>query len=229
MHPYVASLTLRNQGSSESLGVVVLEDVQDLPGLANAGSAAAGSTLEVDQEGSRLLSRAHHVDDSIQHESQVVNLAVAVLCVLLARVEVQTGASIDVVAHDNLFTRLILRRNVIGGECVSTILASPGQSSLQTLEGTRNIPFGSAEVAKETFASQPHALVLCDRLVRGILKCVARNCGPCGDGREYRSVLGLLIGSQGRRSVRFALGQSDGQGSLDRAGRGRVGDSLRAS
>jgi hypothetical protein len=81
-------LTLRDQSSAESLGVVVLQDVQDLSGLTNARSAAAGSTLEVDKQGSRLLSRAHHVDDSIQHESQVVNLAVAILCVLLARVEV---------------------------------------------------------------------------------------------------------------------------------------------
>jgi hypothetical protein len=208
---------------------VVLQDVQNLSSLANAGSATAGSTLEVDQEGSRLLSRAHHVDDSIQHESEVVDLAVAVLCVLLARVKVQTGTSIDVVAHDNLFTRLILGRNIISGEGVSAILASPGQSSLQALEGTGNIPLGSAEVAKETLAGQPHALVFCDRLIRGIFECVARNCGPCRDGREYRSVLGLLIGSQGCRRARFALGQSDGQGSLDRASGSGVGDGLRAS
>lgn len=164
---------------------MVLEDVQDLSSLANAGSAAAGSTLEVDEESSRLLSRAHHVDDSIQHESQVVNLAVAVLCVLLARVEVQTGTSIDVVAHNNLLTRLVLGRNVIRGEGVSTVLTSPGQSPLQTLESTRDIPLGSAKVSEETLAGQPHALVLCDRLVRGILECIARDCGPCRDSREH--------------------------------------------
>jgi hypothetical protein len=131
------------------------------------------------------LSRTHHINDSVQHESKMVDLAVAVLCVLLARVEVQTGASMDVVAHDDLLARLVLGRNVISSESVGTILASPGQSSLQTLKGTRDVPLGSAKVAKKTLASQPHALVLCDGLIGGILECVARDCGPCGDGREY--------------------------------------------
>jgi hypothetical protein len=98
------------------------------------------------------LSRAHHVDDSIQHERKVVNLTVAILCVFYARVEVQTRTSVDVVAHDNLLACLVLGRDVIGGESVGTILASPGQSSLQTLEGARNVPLGSAKITKETLA-----------------------------------------------------------------------------
>jgi hypothetical protein len=153
-----------------------------LSSLANTGSATASSTLEVDEESSRLLSRAHHVNNSIQHESKVVNLAVAVLRVLLARIEVQTWASIDIVAHDNLLTRLILRGNVISGEGVGTVFASPRERSLQALEGARDIPLSSAKIAKKTFAGQPHALVFCDRLVRGILELAAGDRGPCGNG-----------------------------------------------
>ena len=131
------------------------------------------------------MSRTHHVDDSIQHESQMVDLAVAVLCVLLARLEVQTGTSIDVVAHDDLLTRLVLGRDVIGGEGVSTVFASPRQSSLQTLDGAGDVPLGSAKVAEETLAGQPHALVICDGLIRGILERVAGDCGPCRDSRKH--------------------------------------------
>lgn len=182
MRRNAARLTLGDESSAESLRVVVLQDVQDLSSLADTGSTAAGGTLEVDKEGSRLLSRAHHVDDSIQHERKMVNLAVAVLCVLLARIEVQTRASVDIVTHDHLLARLVLRRNVIGGESVGTILASPRESSLQTLEGAGNVPLGSAKVTEKTLAGQPHALVVCDRLVRGIFESVARECGPCGYG-----------------------------------------------
>lgn len=104
---------------------MVLQNVQDLSRLTNTGSAATRSALEVDEKSSRLLTGTHHVNDSIEHEGQMVNLAVAVLCVLLARVQVQTGACIQVVSHDDLFARLVLGRNVVGGESVGTVLTSP--------------------------------------------------------------------------------------------------------
>ena len=104
---------------------MVLQDVQNLSSLTNTGCAAARSTFEVDEQSSRLLSRTHHVNDSIQHEREVVNLAIAVLCVLLAGVEIQTRASIDVVTHDDLLSCLVLGRDVVGGEGISTVFTSP--------------------------------------------------------------------------------------------------------
>jgi len=85
---------------------------------------------------------------------------------------------VDVVTLHDLFAGLILGRNVVGGECVGAIFASPGNGALKSLERVRDLPFGGTEISQEALVSQKHAFVVSDGLIFGILGCTVWESGP---------------------------------------------------
>lgn len=124
------------------------------------------------------MAGTHHVDDSVKHVGEMVDLAIAVLGVLLARAQVQTRTSGCVETHDDLLARLVLGRDVVGCEGIGAIFAAPREGALEALEGIWDLPFGSTKIAEKAFTGQPHALVVGDGLVWGIFECGAREGGP---------------------------------------------------
>lgn len=102
-------LTLRDKRPAQSLRVVTLQDIKNLPRLSNCRHISASCAVEIDQERSRLLSRTHHVNDPIKHKAEVMYLPVAHLGVLLARTEVQTWPGVLIISKNDLLSRLVLR------------------------------------------------------------------------------------------------------------------------
>jgi hypothetical protein len=82
--------TIDNQSLAQSLGVVRLQDVQNLLGQAKTrgGVGAALAGLEVDQESQLLLLGGHDVDDALQHVNEVLDLAGGGIGVLAAGVQI---------------------------------------------------------------------------------------------------------------------------------------------
>lgn len=211
---------LGDQRATEALRVVVLEDVEDGLCLAVRRYVAGSGAFEVDEEGGGLLASRSHVDNAVKHEAQMVDLAVGHFGVLLARAEVQARAGVVVVTKDDLLASLVLRRDVIVRECVRTVLPAPAERRLQTAKGVWSLPFRCTEIAQETFAGQPHALVVGYGRLRGVLGGARGQRLPLRDLREDRSILGLLLGRQRRRLTRFGVRRWYRYGSFQWAIRG---------
>lgn len=88
----------------------------------------------------------------------MLDLARARVGVLASRVQVVAGAALLIEAENDLLARLVLGRDVVGGEGLDAVLAAPGQGLEETLLGVLEGPFGGAEVAEETLAREPLAL-----------------------------------------------------------------------
>ena len=184
---------LSDQSATETLGVVVLEDVEDCSCLLDRGNRALGGALEVDDEGGGLLARRRHVNDAVQHEAQVVDLAVGHLGVLLARAKEQAWPRLVVVTENDLLSALVLGRDVVVGEGVGAVLSTPAKRRLQTTQGIGSLPLGSAQVAKQAFAGQPHAFAVGNGCLRGGLGCGGRQGCPLCDFGEDCGVFDLLF------------------------------------
>lgn len=79
-------------------------------------------------------------------------LPLALLGILLARVQVQTRPCSIVVAQDDLLACLVFRGDVLGGEGFDAVFAAPDERFLEALFGGGDVPGGGAEVAEEAFA-----------------------------------------------------------------------------
>ena len=84
--------------AAQALGVVVLEDAEDLTACSDAGLAAGAAVSEVDQEGEGFLTRGCDVEGALEHVDEVFDLLGAVLGVLLVGEEVEAGSAFVVVA-----------------------------------------------------------------------------------------------------------------------------------
>lgn len=74
------------EGSTEAFRVVVLEDVEDGSGLTDCRYFARRGAFEVYDEAGVFLACGHHVYRSIEHEAQVVDLAIGHFGVLFGGV-----------------------------------------------------------------------------------------------------------------------------------------------
>ncbi|KAB8360933.1 hypothetical protein FH972_024665 [Carpinus fangiana] len=151
---------LGHAGAAEALGVVALQDGHGLAGLSHGGAAAAGGALEVNEDGAGVLAGRHEVDGALEHEDEVLDLALALLCVLPPGRHVQAGAAGVVVAEDVLLACLALDRDGVGGYGGDVVLAAPGEGREETLGSFDGGPIGGTEVAQQALAGQEHALIV---------------------------------------------------------------------
>ena len=101
-------LTVCEQRSTKSLGVVVLQDVKDLFGDAHARGATSSRVPEVDQQCQTLLARRVQVYGALQHVDQVLYPLGCLLGVLVLRQQVQTRPSLVVKTKQDLLAGFIL-------------------------------------------------------------------------------------------------------------------------
>lgn len=109
---------------------MVLEDIEDCAGLAHGGDFAARGAFEVYDEGGVFLPRGHHVHCPVQHEAEVVDLAIGHFGVLFRGVEVETWSGVVVVAEDDLFAGFVFGGDVVEGEGIRAVFSPPGQGVL---------------------------------------------------------------------------------------------------
>jgi len=144
--------TISNTSPPQPLRIMPLQDSHDLPSLRHARTPSTTRSLEINQQRRRLLPRIHHINDPIQHIHQMLNLPLALLRVLLARIEIQTRPRIVVVAQDHLFPRLVLGTDVFGRPGLDAVFFAPDQRVLKTSGRVGDVPGGCAEVAEKAFA-----------------------------------------------------------------------------
>ena len=148
---------------------MVLQDVHRLPALCDAGVLATAHLLEVDEERQGVLAGWHDIDGALQHVDQMMQLLRARFGVLFRRVQVETRAPFSVEAELDLLARFVLYRDVFRVEAFNAlrtftfaIFTAPHQGCPQSCHRGGEIPIGGAQVAQETVAGQPHALVIHD-------------------------------------------------------------------
>ena len=83
--------------SPQTLGVVGLQNGEDGFARREGGVFGHGSFV-VDEQGKGFLTRGHELNGALDHEDEVLDLALACFGVLFCGVEVQAGASGDVEA-----------------------------------------------------------------------------------------------------------------------------------
>lgn len=88
----------------------------------------------------------------------MLDLAFALLGVLVGRDQVQTRARHVVVSHNDLLARRVLGRDVLCVQLLQAVFSAPGQCSEQPGGGVGGVPFCGAQVAEKALACEPHAL-----------------------------------------------------------------------
>lgn len=102
-------LTIRNQCPTKSLRVMVLENRNRLLALPDRRILPRLCLLEVNHQRQALLAWGHEVDHALEHEDQMLNLAIALFGVLSGWHEVETWSPIDVISENDLFSSFVLR------------------------------------------------------------------------------------------------------------------------
>jgi len=71
------------------------------------------------------LAGGHEVDCTLEHEDEMLDLAVAGFGVLLRGVEIEAWTRADVVAEEDLFAGFIFGGDVVGCQFLEAVFASP--------------------------------------------------------------------------------------------------------
>lgn len=209
--------TVDNESASESFGVVVLKDVKNFASQTESGSRVRPglARLEVDEQRQSLNLGRHKLDNALEHEDEVLNLARRGLGVLAAGVQVMADAALLVVAQDNLLSSLVLGRDVIRGQLLDTVLSPPRKRAQDAFLSLLLIPFRCAQEAEKTFPSQPELLSVGE----GTGLAFSRwDFLPVLDLLEQRVVLFLLVSRKRRLGPGLAVRGGGSQRDLEDGG-----------
>lgn len=209
--------TINNESAPESLGVVVLKDVENFASLTDARSRVRPglARLEVDEQRQGLNLRRHKVDNALEHEDEVLDLARRGLGVLAARVQVMADAALLVVAQDDLLAGLVFGRDVIRSQLLDAVLSPPRKRAQDAFLSLLLIPFRCAQKAEETFPSQPELL----SIGNGAGLALSRwDFLPVFDLLEQPVVLFLLVSRKRRLGLGLAVRGRGSQRDLEDSG-----------
>lgn len=184
---------------------MVLEDVENLASQTDAGSRVRPglARLEVDEQRQGLNLGRHKLDNALEHEDEMLDLARRGLGVLAAGVQVVADATLLVVAQDDLLAGLVLGRDMIRCQLVDAILSPPCERAENALLSFLLVPFSCAQVTEKAFPSQPELLPV------GEGTGLALNCRwdflPALDLLEQPGVLLLLLSCKWRLGPGLAV------------------------